>query len=312
MGIKSAAGSLVRRAARPFTQRLVPWMEIRLGRPHERLLAIEANQIPVLERRLTQIEAGLRQHLPSLLNAVSSVAAFGYELSAMRREIAALQSDAASKQQNIGELWHRLEFVRKEIMYEMTYSATDRPGDDNTVASVRPPQIVAGDKVAAARKSGIKVNLGCGHIPLANYINVDQRNLPDVDIVADVGNLPFDQESVQEISSAHLLEHFPQERLRRLLPYWRSLLATQGVFRAIVPDGEAMLSGIANGTYPFEQFREVLFGAQEYNGDFHFNLMTPDSLAELLGEAGFKEIKVPVRARRNGNCFEFEISAARG
>ena len=174
------------------------------------------------------------------------------------------------------------------------------------------PKIVALEKVAAARRSGLKLNLGCGHLPLEEYVNVDWRELPGVDVVADVGDLPFLEGEVQEISSAHLLEHFPQELLRRrLLPVWRDLLMPGGVFRAVVPDGEAMLAGISAGNYPFSDFREVLFGAQEYDGDFHFNLFTPDSLCELLQEAGFAETRIEARGRRNGKCFEFEISAAK-
>jgi len=84
-----------------------------------------------------------------------------------------------------------------------------------------------------------------------------------------------------------------------------------GAFRAVVPDGEAMLAGVAGGNYSFSDFREVLFGAQDYDGDFHFNLFTPDSLCGLLEEAGFKDIRVNARARPNGKCFEFEISAVK-
>ena len=45
------------------------------------------------------------------------------------------------------------------------------------------------------------------------------RDLPGVDVVAKAGDLPFEPGSVDEIYSAHLLEHFPQEAMRRrLLP----------------------------------------------------------------------------------------------
>ncbi|HDR9474543.1 hypothetical protein FEP08_05670 [Burkholderia multivorans] len=72
-----------------------------------------------------------------------------------------------------------------------------------------------------------------------------------------------------------------------------------------------MLRGIAAGSYSFDDFREVLFGSQDYNGDFHFNLLTPESLSKLVEEAGFGQVEVPVRGRRNGQCFEFELSAVR-
>jgi predicted SAM-dependent methyltransferase len=256
-----------------------------------------------IEQRLAGIEqrlAGIEQNLPAFLNAVSTVGAFGFALQQQNETVKSHASD-------IVQLWARLEFVRKEIMYEMKFGRTSSTTNQVQAES----RIVSVEKIAAARASGLRLNLGCGHVPREGYINVDQRDLPGVDIIADAGRLPFEEGSVVEIFSAHTLEHFPQERLRRLLPYWRSLLVPNGAFRAIVPDGQAMLDGIAAGTYPFEEFRMVLFGAQEYEGDFHFNLLTPDSLKSLLEEANFKSITVPVRGRKNDICFEFEINAKR-
>jgi hypothetical protein len=194
------------------------------------------------------------------------------------------------------------------MLYEIKYGRRSSGSSEPHVEA----RIVALKKVAAARQFGLKLNLGCGHIPLEEYVNVDRRELPGVDVVADVEDLPCEEGGVLEISSAHLLEHFPQEMLRRrLLPFWRTLLMPGGVFRAVVPDGEAMLTGVAAGSYSFSNFREVLFGAQDYDGDFHFNLFTPDSLCGLLEDAGFKEIHVNARARPNGKCFEFEVSAVK-
>ncbi|WP_210243618.1 hypothetical protein, partial [Mesorhizobium sp. B2-4-3] len=162
----------------------------------------------------------------------------------------------------------------------------------------------------AVGKGQLRLNLGCGHIALADYINVDTRDLPGVDIVADVGDLPVREGCVNEIFSAHLIEHFPLETMRRrLLPYWRSRLRSGGTFKAVTPDAAAMVQAVTTGAMSFEDFREVTYGAQDYDGDYHFNLFTPDSLRTLLQEAGFEGISIPVAGRRNGKCFEFEIVA---
>lgn len=209
----------------------------------------------------------------------------------------------------VGSLQQRVEFVRREILFEMKYGAA-LPTPDAVLVSE--PSIVDTEKVARARENGIKLNLGCGHIPLDNYINVDMRKLEGVDIVADVNDLPFEASTVEEIFSSHLVEHFPQEVLRRqLLPYWRNLLRPSGRLHAIVPDTEAMVNALVRETYDFEDFREVLFGAQDYVGDFHYNALTPSSFEALLGDAGFVDIHVPTAGRRNGKCFEFEIMAHR-
>ena len=232
--------------------------------------------------------------------------AFGHELAALRRQVAALEAAAsddvaARLGDEVGQLSKRLELIREEALYEIRY------GRRNASALVPAPTVAPAVRLALGGAHP-RLNLGCGHLPLPGYVNIDRRDLPGVDVVADVDHLPVEPGSVAEIHSGHLLEHFPQEALRRrLLPYWFGLLRPTGLFRAVVPDGSAMLAGIADGSYPFEDFRLVLFGAQDYTGNFHYNLLTPDGLAAILGEAGFVEIGIPARARRNGRCFEFEI-----
>ena len=239
--------------------------------------------------------AGIRAELHEALEAERAAA------EGRMRAFAAETRDGA-----VHAVQDRLEFVRREMLYEMLHGGGSVPAK----AAVE-PRVVAPEKLAAAGDA-LRINVGCGHIPLDGYINVDQRDLPGVDIIAEAGAIPLSPGTVQEVFSAHLLEHFPQEALRRrLLPYWRDIMKPGATFCAVVPDGEAMLGGIAAGTYPFEEFREVLFGAQDYTGDFHYNLYTPASLAALLEEAGFREVDTPVRGRRNGKCFEFEIRAVR-
>lgn len=276
----------------------------RIARKANRVLQFD-QRIGALEQRLQALE----QHLPAFLNAVSSVGAFGFELHQQRetlqREILNVQEPIERHASDIVNLWARIEFIRKEILYEMKYGQIGSSGEFH-------PRVASPERVTAALEGKLRINLGCGHVPLNDYINIDRRDLPGVDIIAEVGNLPFESGSVHEIFLAHVLEHFPQEQLRRLLPYWRSLLMPRGVFHAIVPDGQAMLDGIAAGTYSFADFRLVLFGAQEYNGDYHFNLLTPGSLTDLLKEAGFNSITVPIKGRKNDVCYEFEIYAQPG
>lgn len=207
----------------------------------------------------------------------------------------------AATQNTVRNLECRLETVRSELLYELRYGRRGEAKQETTEKVVLSPEKL---------EDAVRLNLGCGHVPLAGFVNVDMRQLPGVDIIAPIDDIPVRPGTVSEIFSSHLLEHFPQEELRRrLLPYWVSLLAPGGLFRAVVPDGEAMLAKAAEGSYPFHDFREVLFGSQDYTGDFHYNMFTPASLSDLLGEAGFDEIAIPARGRQNGRCYEFEIQA---
>lgn len=252
--------------------------------------ALQEVQGPILsdiERRLGQIE----MHLPQLLNTIASA---NGERRALRREFTQAQV----------QQWERTEMIRREIMNELRYGPEHRP-----VRSVE-PKILDDEKLAQARAAGLRLNLGCGHIALEGYVNVDSRDLPGVDVIAPVDALPCEAEGAHEVFSAHLIEHFPQEQVARdLLPYWISLLRPGGTFRAVVPDAGAMLAAYEQGDVTFEELREVLFGGQEYEGDFHFNMYTVESFSALLESAGLVEVSVEDQGRRNGTCFEFQIAA---
>lgn len=167
--------------------------------------------------------------MPAFLNAVATVGAFGHELLRYRKEslaglaaletksfagLAALESKSLAglaaletkslagiteAQSQARDLAARIEFVRREILFEMKFAGS-RGGDKPT----SPPQslkpcVLSADKVAAAHRTGLRLNLGCGHIQLEGYLNVDMRGLPGIDIVAEVGNLPVEPATVQEV-----------------------------------------------------------------------------------------------------------------
>lgn len=278
-------------------------------------------------RSLTIAVNALENHLPNLLNTIAS--GHGAQRQA-RRELDAVQRGlqeqinsvwaqmAAGPEASIAELWDRLEVVRKELLFELRYRAdadlagpgTELPsgGDQHRPAA----RTVDEDRVKRLTSSGLRLNLGCGHLPSDDHVNVDMRELPGVDVVAAIDDLPFEDGSVEEIFSSHVLEHFPVEQLRRkMLPYWITKLAPGGTFRAVVPDAAAMIRRHRAGEIPFDQFREVFFGGQEYEGDFHFNMFTTESLSEILIAAGLSGPLIEAEDRRNGMCFEFQISATK-
>lgn len=261
-----------------------------------------AGTVPALAHSIGRFE----QHLNELQR---QVVATGESMTQLAARIEQVQAQNVAQGEQSFKLWDRIEFVRREILYEMSHGSEF----SRTQAETRTTRILDEEKVARFREQGaLRLNLGCGHIALDGYINVDMRELPNVDVAAAVDALPFEEGTVDEVFSAHLIEHFPQEELRRkLLPYWYACLKPGGRFGAVTPDAAAMIAAAGAGTYGFEDFREVLFGTQDYEGDYHFNLLTPDSMTTLLQEAGFVDVEVPVAGRRNGKCFEFEIMATK-
>lgn len=203
----------------------------------------------------------------------------------------------------IAALGQRMEFIRNELMFEMRELRSTQPGlaQNQLVSLIK-------DEMKITGAEHVRLNVGCGHDIRGDMINVDRRDLPGVDIVADAADIPLPPSSVSEIFSSHLMEHFPIETLRRtVLPHWKSLLAPGGTLRAIVPDGETMLASYGSGQYSFDDLREVLFGLQEYEGDFHFNMFSRETLKNAVEDCGFVRVGFSFTGRRNGKCFDMEI-----
>lgn len=201
--------------------------------------------------------------------------------------------------------------TRNEILFELL---DHKQQSGSATATSTTWKVLNESLYAQASASGVyRLNLGCGHIPVEGYLNVDMRAIAGVDIVGDALDLRFEPGTVREIRSAHLLEHFSRQNLQRhVLPYWRSLLEPDGELRLIVPDAEAMLEAYAAGEMPFDALREVTFGLQEYAGDFHYTMFSRLDLERLLKAAGFKQFCWVARGRPNGLCREMEITAVVG
>jgi hypothetical protein len=163
--------------------------------------------------------------------------------------------------------------TRKEEMLAMDLRERIPPMPDRQFPDPMIVDPAAYQSKIASAAGQIKVNLGCGEKPLPDYINVDFRRVPEVDVIADVHKLPFAPASVAEIASSHLIEHFRQHHLSTvILPYWKSLLIPNGLLCTICPNWQAMLQRVQAGKMSFADFKTVTFGLQDYSGDDHFSM----------------------------------------
>ena len=210
--------------------------------------AIEAQFAASLEERIASLDANI-------------AARFGVIEAQFAAKIQSISAQAVGCE-DLEALRARGEFIRRELMYEFRAALLEK-GPPKTPPTT--PKVVNATKVTEALGRGeLRLNVGCGHISLADYVNVDRRELPGVDVIADVTDLPFEDAAVAEIHASHLLEHFPEEILRRVvLMHWRKKLRLGGVLRVVVPDAEAMISDFVNGEMSFGALREITFGGQD-------------------------------------------------
>jgi len=209
-------------------------------------------------------------------------------------------------EQLLHTLQDRLEFVREEFMFELrlkTKTLTDRDNKKEIE-----PKILSSNKFD---NLGLrKINIGCGHIQPEGYINIDARELPGVDVICSASDLVFDDETLEEIYAAHLIEHFTELELSRVIfPHWYKKLKNGGVIKLVTPDADSMIKDYVSGAMSFDDLRKVTYGAQDYEGDFHYIMFSVDSLKKMLIDAGFTNVTLVEDNRKNGLCREMEIFA---
>jgi len=321
LSAKSRAKTLAKRLASPFTRRVYGRIDVRAAEIRQDFDAFPA----LIDSRTSELEAqieALNRYLPTAINTIASQNAASRltqrqlqscqtRLAALEVRLAGLEAGVEGHAAAIMETRERIEFVRKEILLEQRYNGTAETAPSADAGNALVPRVTNEQKVRAM-EGNLRVNVGAGHITRDDYLNVDSRELPGIDIVADIRQLPFQQGQLKEIYSAHLLEHFPVEELRRVvLPRWVSLLEDGGKLVSVVPDVETMVAERAAGRIPFDEFVEVMYGGQEYPGDFHFSGFSKEMLTRLLEDAGLEDVKGIEEGRRNGACYEMEIEAVR-
>ena len=134
-----------------------------------------------------------------------------------------------------------------------------------------------------------KLNLGCRNRTIEGFKGMDIDRHEGVDIVGDISDLSaFEDGSVAEIYSSHVLEHFPHVRTLDVLKEWARVLEPGGKLYVAVPDFARcvelyQLLGIT------QWLQDYVSGGQEYATAYHYAIMDEEKLTGLLKEAGFSD-----------------------
>jgi ubiquinone/menaquinone biosynthesis C-methylase UbiE len=118
----------------------------------------------------------------------------------------------------------------------------------------------------------VKIHVGCGAKHLEGYINIDSSPEVNPDIVADICKLPFKNSSVDEIYTAHTLEHVND--FEKAMKELHRVLKTGGTLKIIVPYPSSNYAFIPQHLHYFgwNSFKPFEKGdGMDYYYDFHFS-----------------------------------------
>lgn len=150
----------------------------------------------------------------------------------------------------------------------------------------------------------LRLNLGCGDKIIPEYVNVDvveSRKGQKPDVLCDLHHLaPFADNSVDEILSVHVVEHFWRWEVRDILKEWVRVLKPGGRMILECPNLESACRHFLENTELHSREDQngqrsmwVFYGDPAWKDPYMIHRWgyTPDSLATLMKEAGLSDIK---------------------
>jgi len=157
------------------------------------------------------------------------------------------------------------------------------------------------------------LNIGAGervyaHYPTDNYecINFDERDLKSTDVVGDVRDLSmFNDEEFDFILASDIIEHFPIKDVQTILKEWSRVLKPIGVIEFRLPNLAAICKQYINKKNA-RNISWLLYGGQDYSGNFHYTCYDRGLFTEECEKAGFSILtyseegfNMVVRCRKN-------------
>lgn len=149
----------------------------------------------------------------------------------------------------------------------------------------------------------IKLHLGCGENHFNGYINIDYpqsehtvQQKSGADIFADIVAIKLSANSIDEIRSHHVFEHFDRQSALALLCNWHHGLKIGGLLIIETPDfeGSAQLV-LQNNELSYKDKQAILrhiFGSHEARWAIHCDGWYEQKFRHVLTALGFEDIIV--------------------
>jgi hypothetical protein len=144
----------------------------------------------------------------------------------------------------------------------------------------------------------LKLHLGCQEKYLEGYVNIDlppsehTAQVVRADKYADVRELAYDAETVDEVRSHHMLEHFSRQQALVLLARWHKWLGMGGLLHVETPDFEESAKKFITGDID-DQFvlARHMFGSHEASWAYHLDFWSEPKFRFVLRELGFGDFR---------------------
>jgi len=137
----------------------------------------------------------------------------------------------------------------------------------------------------------MKLDLCGGEYPIGNgFTSIDIKPYPKVKVVCNLEyNLPFKEESIEEIFSCGTIEHFSLKEVLFILKECKRILKRDGKISIGIPNLMAIID------YPnsidFMTINYYLYGSHKDKYDIHKSIFDFKNLSLFLRTAGFKRIR---------------------
>lgn len=169
--------------------------------------------------------------------------------------------------------------------------------DDPTIIYTHVVAITKKEPVKADIPDGpLRLNLGCGKNKLKGFVNIDQLQHVNPDIVANAISLPYEPGTVDEIYCGHLLEHFSWDDGQNALKYWHDLLKPGGLISVTVPDFDVILQRyLANPSAQEMKGLNDLYFYSYVQESLHKYTYNEPLLKVAMSQAGFVKLgRLPI------------------
>lgn len=135
----------------------------------------------------------------------------------------------------------------------------------------------------------LRIGVGDTFPKQEGYLNVDIRDLPNIDVVADAKQLPFKDGEHDGLESRNLVEHFGRHEIDDLFKEWARVLKPGATFTIETVDMGTLMDNWRD--IPTENMLDGILGAQTYPENFHKMAFTQDILKDKLFEHGLRVLE---------------------